>query len=177
MSDKTANVAENAGPGRLSHLCDKEWQELLEKDDRTSPAEYPDMALITRNEFGAVMCEAFLLAKEKPDPNPDWEARAAAAHVRTLEENGVQPADTLAMLERWKSDAEPANELGQVSFSRAMLDSAADALRAVLEALKPFAEIRLIQDQDPSGIDGIDAPDLAITPRQVRIAREMLKRF
>lgn len=27
------------------------WQNILEKDDRTSPAEYPDMALITFEEF------------------------------------------------------------------------------------------------------------------------------
>jgi hypothetical protein len=27
------------------------WQDLLDKDDRTSPAEYPDMALITFDEF------------------------------------------------------------------------------------------------------------------------------
>lgn len=30
------------------------WQQLLEKDDRTSPAEYPDMALITFEEFAAL---------------------------------------------------------------------------------------------------------------------------
>lgn len=27
------------------------WQELCEKDDRTSPAEHPDMCLITRDEL------------------------------------------------------------------------------------------------------------------------------
>lgn len=27
------------------------WQDLLEKDDRTSPVERPDMALITFDEF------------------------------------------------------------------------------------------------------------------------------
>lgn len=32
---------------------DEAWQDLLDKDDRTSPAEYPNMALITRNEFVA----------------------------------------------------------------------------------------------------------------------------
>ncbi len=31
------------------------WQDLLDKDDRTSPEEYPDMALITREEFEAAM--------------------------------------------------------------------------------------------------------------------------
>ena len=27
------------------------WHDLVEKDDRTSPEEYPDMALITYEEF------------------------------------------------------------------------------------------------------------------------------
>ena len=27
------------------------WRDLLEKDDRTSPEDYPDMALITQEEF------------------------------------------------------------------------------------------------------------------------------
>lgn len=31
------------------------WQELLDKDDRTSPAEYPEMALITWDEFRATV--------------------------------------------------------------------------------------------------------------------------
>lgn len=30
---------------------DQLWQDLLDKDDRTSPEEYPDMALITYDEF------------------------------------------------------------------------------------------------------------------------------
>ncbi len=30
------------------------WRDLLEKDDRTSPADYPDMALITFEEFAAI---------------------------------------------------------------------------------------------------------------------------
>lgn len=37
---------------------EKEWQDLLEKDDRTSPEEYPDMALITFEEFRDAMLAA-----------------------------------------------------------------------------------------------------------------------
>jgi len=29
----------------------EQWQRLLDKDDRNSPAEYPDMCLITAKEF------------------------------------------------------------------------------------------------------------------------------
>ena len=74
-----------------------------------------------------------LPANEVPEPNPEWEAKAAAHHAESVAEAGVNPFDTLTMLERWKADAEPANELGQVSFSRAMLDSATDALHMALE--------------------------------------------
>lgn len=60
----TTMAADDTGPGPLSQLCDREWQDLLEKDDRTSPAEYPDMVLIARNEFGSVISEGYLLAHD-----------------------------------------------------------------------------------------------------------------
>lgn len=34
------------------------WQELIERDDRTSPEEYPEMALITRDELAEFMRRA-----------------------------------------------------------------------------------------------------------------------
>lgn len=34
------------------------WQELIDKDDRTSPAEYPEMALITREELADFISRA-----------------------------------------------------------------------------------------------------------------------
>lgn len=34
------------------------WTSLLDKDDRNSPAEYPDMCLITRDELAALLAEA-----------------------------------------------------------------------------------------------------------------------
>lgn len=60
---RVAEAADN-GPGPLSKLADREWQDLLEMDDRTSPEEYPDMALINRAEFGGAMSEAYLLARD-----------------------------------------------------------------------------------------------------------------
>ena len=132
-AEQAVVAVEDTGPGPLSLLCDKEWQGLLDKDDRTSPADYPDMVLITRVEFGGAMSEAYLLAKQKPEPNPEWEARAKAAHAAITAEAGINPFATLTMLETWTAAAEPANHLGQVSFSRAMLDSATDALRMALE--------------------------------------------
>lgn len=71
---------------------------------------------------------------EKPEPNPEWEALADATHAAIVAEVGEpNPFDTLTMLATWKSHAEPANERGQISFSRALLDSAHDALRVALE--------------------------------------------
>lgn len=40
------------------------WQDLIEKDDRTSPAEYPDHALITFDEFAAYIAAACQPASE-----------------------------------------------------------------------------------------------------------------
>jgi hypothetical protein len=72
---------------------------------------------------------------EKPAPNPEWEALADAAHAAIRAEVGQdEPEQTLKMLQTWKADAEPANELGQISFSRAMLDSATDALEATINS-------------------------------------------
>lgn len=36
-------------------LANELWQALLDKDDRTSPEEYPDMVLITQSEFFAAL--------------------------------------------------------------------------------------------------------------------------
>lgn len=35
--------------------ADEAWQDLLDKDDRTAPAEYPEMCLITHAELAAYM--------------------------------------------------------------------------------------------------------------------------
>lgn len=47
----------------------REWQNLLDKDDRTSPAEYPDMALITFDEFAQAIarCHAEVIATAGAD--------------------------------------------------------------------------------------------------------------
>lgn len=53
------------GPASLSEQDEIEglWQDLLDKDDRTSPEEYPDMALITFDEFRAA-----LASRDAPPP-------------------------------------------------------------------------------------------------------------
>lgn len=44
----------------VTAIVDREWQSLLDKDDRTSPEEYPDMCLITREELHGVVNAALL---------------------------------------------------------------------------------------------------------------------
>lgn len=45
-------------PAQAGMTVDEAWLDLTEKTDRTSPAEYPDMALIARDELGAYMLAA-----------------------------------------------------------------------------------------------------------------------
>ena len=52
------------------------WQELLDKDDRTSPEDYPDMALITREEL------ADFIARTAP-PSREEGLREAAEVARS----------------------------------------------------------------------------------------------
>jgi hypothetical protein len=51
---------------------------------------------------------------------------------------------------------------------------AAGLITAMWQALQPFARISLRHDTDPTGPDMIEAPDLAITPNDVRRARRAL---
>lgn len=119
MSDTSALIERLATVANVHFFYEEQW----ENEALTQAA-----ALLTTQ-----AAEITRLTAEKPSPNPEWEAKADAFHAETVAEVGVNPFDTLVMLEKWKADAEPANHLGQVSFSRAMLDSATDALRAALE--------------------------------------------
>jgi hypothetical protein len=71
MTDATATVREM-------------WLDLLEKDDRTSPAEYPDMALITYDEFAALLESAERrnaeLTRERDDIRIERNAALADCH-------------------------------------------------------------------------------------------------
>lgn len=43
------------------------WQDLVEKTDRTSPGEYPEMALITREELADYMNATLLAQRDAAD--------------------------------------------------------------------------------------------------------------
>lgn len=42
----------------LKEAVEREWRSLLEKGDRTSPTEYPEICLITREELAEAMLAA-----------------------------------------------------------------------------------------------------------------------
>lgn len=68
-----SSTPEATEPGQFAVLVDEEWQRLLDKDDRTSPEEYPDMCLITKLELSWAMAEAFILAKSSSTPGAQQE--------------------------------------------------------------------------------------------------------
>lgn len=49
----------------IEPLLEQSWQVLLDKDDRTSPEEYPDMCLITRTELSEFLVDASFKWKER----------------------------------------------------------------------------------------------------------------
>lgn len=119
------------GPGPLTLLADREWQDLCEKDDRTSPADSPEMCLIARNELGGIISEGFLLAKDQ----------GAAAH-RALEAKVVElVAERLADKARIVgAEGELEAALDVAASYRRKARSAEAALRASQEALGKAVE-------------------------------------
>jgi hypothetical protein len=72
---------------------DDAWQELVEKDDRTSPSEYPDMALITREELAEFMGSA----ATQSDASDALVAELADAAAQLAGWEGNSDEDNLAL--------------------------------------------------------------------------------
>lgn len=92
--------------------------------------------------------------------NAPGEARAVAIE-RLADSEAIAP-----IIQVWREKVVAAESALSAMTARA---------RKIRAALKPFADIGLVQDQDPNGIDAIDGPDLSINPRQVREARAAVK--
>jgi hypothetical protein len=74
-----------------------------------------------------------VVATWEPEPCPAGEAARAALEAHDEPEAGDLEL-TARMLERWGPVVEPASPDGKVSFTRAMMDSAATAIRHVLKS-------------------------------------------
>ena len=70
----------------MDELIQNLWQDLLDKDDRTSPAEYPDMALIAFEEFAA--CIKLVVTEQRARELTEREIDAGAQALRQLEQRG-----------------------------------------------------------------------------------------
>jgi hypothetical protein len=97
----------------------------------------------------------------------------------------LKPSDIVDRLRKpnrvsdWAAMLEAANLIVKLraeiaAWNRRAFPTSED-VRQMREALEPFAQIALLRDTFPgSHEDRIDAPDLAITPAQVRKARAAL---
>lgn len=86
---------------RLEDLARREWQELVEKDDRTSPEEYPDMALITFDELREIISGSLLADSAAKD--------AEIAKVKAEARRVIEPfADGTEHFNDWCPDETPA---------------------------------------------------------------------
>lgn len=113
---------------------------VAELPDRTSRADQPDMMLVSVDELTSILRQAF---DDGPDRSDEDNSAGEALYARHCElqraelarEGEPEPLEqTLRMLERWGPGAYPATETGQIHFARAMIDSAAAAIRAHLAA-------------------------------------------
>jgi hypothetical protein len=114
------------------------WQELLEKDDRTSPAEYPDHALITFEELQEFLSRRPEGVKAAGDFDPLAEARALTerAGIDMLEEQDLFIADLTETLQRALSSLETEQgENATEPWAAAILD----ASKRMQAGLDPFA--------------------------------------
>lgn len=97
---------------------DRIWSELVEKDDRTSPTEYPDMVLITREELAHYLAATRTRESEEPvavkidrealrkriENDPDEGEIGAGFEMFTPEAVAALERLAFAALPRWAQD-------------------------------------------------------------------------
>lgn len=77
----SAGPAVKACPVGSEELVEQAWCELVNKDDRTSPEEYPDMALITFDELREIIVRFSTLAQQAPGKPKEPSAGVSEAMV------------------------------------------------------------------------------------------------
>lgn len=117
---------------KASRKCGMEVAELFQH--------YADEACLLSH-YERALAE-LAIAREHPGPAtlvPEYEERAAQFRKQRRDTEDGKPAGTVDELERcakmldtYGPECSPANELGQVSFSRAMMEGTADEIRTFL---------------------------------------------
>lgn len=104
------------------------WQDILEKDDRTSPAEYPDMALVSYAEFEDAVTA--IARKVIRDMSQVWKLAAKDREIAALKE-------ALTNVRKNVPRGSEASVIIDATLSASPAPDPAEAMRAALE---PFAE-------------------------------------
>ena len=106
-------------------LIERLWQSLLDKDDRNSPEEYPDMAMLTFEEFAGYIRAA---------TDPHSERIAALTEALEGAEAALEPLDAYFQANFYPEDS---GALGtqEGAFGVDQLRACADARAAIRKAL------------------------------------------
>lgn len=156
-------------PGPFSKLVDAEWQALLDKDDRTSPAEYPDMCLITRLELSWAMAEAWFgrdaarPTERQPEPR---EATSHKEHEPSLRVDREVIAKTLYEIEPWHESGEFVEGF-QVSPGGALSWEQAKRLRDEFSGSVDFAGPWSVVEDAYASAEAVVAALLSLRPEPV----------
>jgi len=119
---------------------DRLWLDLVEKDDRTSPVEYPDMALITKDELRAMLAAA-------PTPPVQPDAMVAVAQVRELIAIEPEyPSATLADVDRLIAEARETGASDSEIVLTAMRQVVRDTKASILTRLDACLPAQTVPD-------------------------------
>lgn len=105
--------------GPAAGVVDAAWLELGERDDRTSPEEYPEMCLITRDELAEFMRRAQATGHPFGEHSEAYATAAALANLDRVDETGEPNSASLSEITGWGSrlldlfDGEP-GELARI---------------------------------------------------------------
>jgi hypothetical protein len=132
-----------------SAFADEAWRDLLEKDDRTSPEDYPDMALITHDELASIIFTAAATGRSPSvEPQSDW----LAAKLNIARADGWREA-VICARQASRDLIPPDREADQVHKF-----AAETVVRAVEEGART-AGVRFIEALQNSRNDGASAQE------------------
>ncbi|WP_143748402.1 Lar family restriction alleviation protein [Mesorhizobium carmichaelinearum] len=156
------------------------WQELLEKDDRTSPAEYPDMALITFEEFAAYLNNGRTVQPVKaiswPEPkiaNPDIPNPTGVPYIDCLLHRLLDAQQDINLAANERMDQSLCDASALIDETQTAILAALSPVAAPLQEVgEPVAVCRVMTMQTSAGDDhfvSIERAGRQITPHKYRI--------